>query len=193
MKNIAVFLDRDGTINEDKGYIGRPEDVVLIDGVSSAIRTLNRGGIKAIVVTNQSGVGRGFFGEPDLQRVNERLRELLGKDGAFVDGVYFCPHRPDAFCACRKPGPLLAETASAEHAIDKASSYVVGDKEADIGLARNIGAKAVLVLTGHGREELNKTGISPDFVARDVLQAIDWIMQDIGRDKDAAAGIRAVK
>ncbi len=182
MGTIAVFLDRDGTINEDKGYIGSPDDVVLIEGASSAIRTLNASGIKAIVVTNQSGVGRGFFSEIDLEKVNERLRELLARDNAYVDAVYFCPHRPDENCACRKPGSLLVERAIAEHSIQKGSSYVVGDKEADIGLARNINAKAVLVLTGLGKEEIKKAGMSPDFVASDVLQAVDWIMKDMGRD-----------
>jgi histidinol-phosphate phosphatase family protein len=175
----AVFLDRDGTINADEGYISDPDDLALLPGASEAIKRLNKGGIKVIVITNQSGVGRGFYTADDVRAVNDRLEELLRLDGARLDGVYYCPHRPDEGCGCRKPGTGLIETASVEHEIDLKRSFVVGDKASDIGLARGAGAKGILVLTGMGEEEREKLTESPDFVARDILNAITWILKDM--------------
>lgn len=175
----AVFLDRDGTLNEDTGYIGNPDNVRLLPGAAEAVKKLNRAGVKVIIITNQSGVNRGYFTLEDLNAVNSRLLGLLRLEGATVDGIYYCPHRPDENCPCRKPGAGLLSRAALEHGIDVLSSYVVGDKVCDAALARNAGAKAVLVLTGMGKEEEKKLPAPPDFTAKDVLEAVMWILGDL--------------
>lgn len=175
----VVLLDRDGTINVDRGYLSDPSDVVLIEGAAEALKRLNDRGIKAVVVSNQSGVGRGYFTDRDVSAVNGRLSALLGERGARLDGIYYCPHRPDEECGCRKPKDGLFMKAAKEQGIDSGPLYVVGDKASDAGLARNIGAKSVLVLTGCGPEELKKLQSPPDFVASGISEAIDWIINDI--------------
>lgn len=177
----VVFLDRDGTINEDADYLSDPSGVVLIEGAGKAIRLLNDRGIKVIVVTNQSGVGRGYFKDSDVEAVNARLKEMLAKDGAVVDAVYHCPHLPDDGCECRKPGTALATLAAKEHCFGFERAYVVGDKSSDIGLARNLSAKGVLVLTGKGAKEAQSMSVPPEFIARDLASAIDWILEDLER------------
>ncbi|MBI5885262.1 MAG: HAD family hydrolase [Deltaproteobacteria bacterium] len=176
-KTEAVFLDRDGTINIDTGYLGDPADVRLIDGAAQAIKRLNEAGVKAIVISNQSGVNRGIFNEAALAKVNERLIELLAASGARLDGAYYCPHRPDEGCRCRKPATGLVEAAAAEHGVEISRGFVVGDKAIDIELGRNLGVRAVLVLTGNGHAELEKVSPLPDYVAKDLADAIDWILE----------------
>lgn len=175
----VVLLDRDGTINIDYGYLSDPSGVVLIDGAAEAVKRLNDRGIKAVVVSNQSGVGRGYFTDEDVSAVNKRLSDLLGERGARMDGIYYCPHRPDEECGCRKPKAGLFMKAAREQGIDAVPVYVVGDKASDVGLARNIGARSVLVLTGCGPEELKKLFAPPDFVASGISEAVDWIINDI--------------
>lgn len=177
MKIEAVFLDRDGTINIDTGYLGDPAQLRLIDGAAHAIKRLNEAGIKIIVISNQSGVGRGFFTNADVTKVNERLVEVLAASGARLDGIYFCPHRPDDGCRCRKPETGLVDGAAREHAIGIKEGCVVGDKASDIGLARNLGVKSILVLTGNGKEALSKTTPAPDYVAQDLADAVSWILE----------------
>ncbi|MEK7773521.1 MAG: HAD family hydrolase [Deltaproteobacteria bacterium] len=175
----AVFLDRDGTINIDHGYVSDPSGVVLIDGAAKAVKRLNDRGIRVIVVSNQSGVGRGYFTDEDVSAVNRRLAELMGLQGARMDGIYYCPHHPDDGCECRKPKVGLFMKAAREQGIDTGLLYVVGDKASDVGLARNINAKSVLVLTGAGPEEIKKLSGPPDFVAGGISGAVDWIIKDI--------------
>lgn len=175
----AVFLDRDGTINEDVGYLAKPDDLRMIDGAAISIKRLNDAGVKVIVISNQSGVGRGYFSGDDVEAVNGRLVELLAAEGARLDGVYYCAHRPDEGCGCRKPGTGLPDKAAAEHGIDNSMSYVVGDKASDMGLAEKIGAKGVMVMTGNGPEEVKKLAGKPDFVARDIGEAVEWIMEEM--------------
>ncbi|MCC6503227.1 MAG: HAD family hydrolase [Deltaproteobacteria bacterium] len=177
----VVFLDRDGTINEDVEYLSNPSGLVIIEGAGKAIRLLNERGIKVIVVTNQSGVGRGYFKDSDVEAVNARLKELLARDGASIDASYHCPHRPDEGCECRKPGTALAKRAAKEHGADLSRAYVVGDKSSDIGLARNLFAKGVLVLTGKGAKEAEGLVEPPDFIAQDLLSAVEWILEDMER------------
>ncbi len=179
----TVFLDRDGTINVDAGYVGSPSKVVLIEGAGRAIKRLNEAGIKAVVVSNQSGVARGMFTLQDAEAVNKKLIELLAAEGARLDGVYFCPHHPDDGCGCRKPKTGLVEKAAKELGIDAGRSYVVGDKASDIELARNLGprVKAVLVLTGSGESERLRLPFQPELIASDLFQAIEWILVDAGR------------
>jgi len=185
--DVAVFLDRDGTINEEMGYVNHLDRFVLLPGAAGAIRRINESGLKAVVVTNQSGAARGYFPMELIDQVHQRMSALLKEQGAFLDGVYTCTHAPagegeSASCDCRKPGIGLMEQAAGELQIDLQRSYVVGDRFKDIAMARNAGAKAVLVLTGYGKGELEFVGpisrVQADFVAEDLKEAVDWILAD---------------
>lgn len=183
----VVFLDRDGTINVEAGYIRNLDELVLIKGAASAIKRLNQNGIAAVLVTNQSGAARGYYSEDHITKLNSKLCQLLLKDGAFLDAMYYCPHLPDApvtdyklHCSCRKPQPGLVERALKEHPdFDCINSFVVGDKATDIELARNCGAKSVLVLTGYGADVVKgayQFKITADFEAPSIVEAVEWIL-----------------
>lgn len=179
-EEVVVYLDRDGTINEDVGYLSRPEELRLIDGSAGAVRALNNAGARVIVISNQSGVGRGYFSAGDVDAVNAKLVSELEKSGARVDAIYFCVHHPDDGCLCRKPGTGLVEKAGAEFSLKKgARAYVVGDKTTDVELARNIGAKGVLVTTGKDRDEAARLVFRPDHIAVDLKEAVEWILADL--------------
>ncbi len=173
----AVFLDRDGTINEDTGYIRRPSELRLIDGAGAAIRALNDKAVPVVIISNQSGLSRGYFTREDLDAINSHLVTLLKQSGASIDAIYFCPHLPDRGCTCRKPATALVERATRKLGVN--CSYVVGDKGTDIALARRAGARAILVKTGHGSEELAHLTEEPDFIAKDLAGAVDWILKDL--------------
>jgi D-glycero-D-manno-heptose 1,7-bisphosphate phosphatase len=184
----AVFLDRDGTINVEVGYLSRPEDFALIDGSGPAIRRLNEAGFLVVVVSNQSGVARGYFGEEAVARVNETMVAELERFDARLDAIYYCPHYPEGTveayrrrCGCRKPEPGMVLKAREELDIDVSGSYVVGDHRGDILLAKNVGARSILVVTGHGTEELDKLrdeGVEPDYVADNLAQAVERILSE---------------
>ncbi len=174
----AVFLDRDGTINEDRGYIRHPSELHLIPGAAEAIRALNERDLPVVVISNQSGLARGYFSHNDLKAVNSHLMELLKQRDATLDAMYFCPHLPDDGCQCRKPQTALVEKAAKKLGVR--CSYMVGDKGTDIALARGAGARAVLVKTGHGTGELAHLAEEPDFIAEDLLGAVGWILKDLG-------------
>jgi histidinol-phosphate phosphatase family protein len=146
-KRAAVFLDRDGTIIVDRHYLGDAEGVELLPGAGQAIRDLNRAGLPVILVTNQSGIGRGFFSSADFEAVQRRLVDLLNSHGAHLDAVYHCPHAPDHQppCSCRKPEPGLFLRAAREHGIDLKASFFVGDRPRDVEAAGRFGARAYLV------------------------------------------------
>ncbi|WP_022853981.1 D-glycero-beta-D-manno-heptose 1,7-bisphosphate 7-phosphatase [Thermodesulfatator atlanticus] len=177
----AVFLDRDGTINEEVNYLSSPEEFKLIPGAGEAIRLFNQAGFAVVVITNQSGLARGYFTEETLQKIHQKMCKDLAAHGARIDAIYYCPHHPDDHCSCRKPKTGLVERAAKELGLDLKKSYVIGDRYLDLLLARNIGAKGVLVLTGYGREELEKKlpeiGLEPDIIARDLLDAAKRILQ----------------
>jgi len=184
----AVFLDRDGTINEEMGYINHIDRFELLPGVAEAIRKVNDSGFRAVVVTNQSGAARGYFAAELIDRVHEKMVYLLKKEGAFLDGIYTCTHGPAeegrlSSCDCRKPGIALMKQAAEELKLNLQRSYVVGDRFKDIEMARNAGAKAILVLTGYGKGELEFLGpsskVQADFVAEDLGKAVDWILADV--------------
>src|SRR3990172_6153576 len=177
-KKVAVFLDRDGTINEDTGYLDSQEKLVIIAGVSSAIKRLNSKGFKVVVITNQSGVARGYFSRDALDAINKRLEDILKKDDAHLDGIYYCPHHPDDNCECRKPKIGLLEKAKNDLAIDFKKSYVIGDKGSDIEIAQSIGGKGILVLTGSGKDEKQKLDHEPSYIATDLKDAVEWIIKD---------------
>ncbi len=183
----AVFLDRDGTINEQMGYINHLSRFRLLPGVGQAIRLLNEHGLPVVVVTNQSGLARGYFPESLLAEVHEAMRRQLAREGARIDGLYVCPHHPEAKdarfrlnCACRKPKPGLLEKAAADLRLDLRRSFMVGDRWSDLRCGAAVGATNILVLTGYGRGDLVHVGpgqpIQPDHVAEDLLAAAHWII-----------------
>ena len=143
----AAFLDRDGTIIEDVGFIARPDDARLLPGVADAIGALNDAGVPVVVVSNQSGIGRGYSSHDDFERVQARIEELLGTLGAHLDATYICPHSPNDLppCTCRKPGVALFQRAARDHGLDLARSWYVGDKWRDVEPARILGGRGVLV------------------------------------------------
>jgi len=150
----AVFLDRDGTIAEEVGYLNHASRFRMFPFVSVAIRRLNEAGLPVIVVTNQSGVGRGYFPESLVHTVNELMTEQLARGAAQIDAIYFCLHTYAENCNCRKPKTGMLDRAAREHALDLQRSFVVGDCYGDVELARNARARSILVRTGHGEGEL---------------------------------------
>ena len=190
----AVFLDRDGTMIHDVGYLSRVEDLRWFPWAIDAIQSLNRAGFLVCVTTNQGGVGLGFYEESFVRTVHARMDGQLADAGARVDGWYYCPHHPlavtDALrveCDCRKPGPGMIRQAQRDFAIDLPSSFVVGDKLADVGLGAGVGATPILVRTGYGEAELQRhNGTVPGaaFVAATLLEAASWILQKTGHPKE---------
>jgi D-glycero-D-manno-heptose 1,7-bisphosphate phosphatase len=187
MAHKAVFLDRDGTVNEEVGYVNHVERFTLLPRVGEAIRLLNQNGLKTVVITNQSGVARGYFPESLVSLVHQKMQELLKKDGAHLDGIYYCPHHPDVGappyrqkCRCRKPEPGLIEEAVKDLDLDLRRCYMIGDRGVDIEFAHRVGAKGILVLTGYGKGEWEYWGRqwkeSPEYVAQDLFEAVRWIL-----------------
>lgn len=183
----AVFLDRDGTINEQMGYINHISRFQLLPGVGRAISRLNRRGMPVVVVTNQSGLARGYFPASLLEAVHEKMHRQLAQAGARIDALYLCPHHPEAKeaayrlnCTCRKPKTGLLERAARELELDLRRSYVIGDRWSDLRCGAQVGATTILVLTGYGRGDACYIGpyqaVQPDYVAEDLLDAVNWII-----------------
>jgi len=172
--NRAVFIDRDGTMAKDAHYCSRPEDLELFPNTSKAIRLLNQRGFKAIVVTNQSGIARGYFTEDTLTRIHQKMKDELAKQGAYVDAIYYCPHHPDDNCDCRKPGPKLVLQAAREHDIDLESSFVVGDLQMDIDLGKIVGCPTILI---SDQSLIGDEQSKPDAIASDLLEAARIILE----------------
>ena len=186
----AVFLDRDGTLNEEGGYINHVDRLKLIDGAAEAVALLGRHGLKTIVVTNQAGVARGYYPAEHIPKLHDRLCTLLKEQGAELDAIYYCPHHPDVGeapfrqdCACRKPKLGMIRRAEKELSVDATRSYMVGDKISDVEFGRKAGCKSILVLTGYGKGELeyhrDRLDGEPDYIADDILDAAKWIVKDI--------------
>ena len=182
----AVFLDRDGTINEQMGYINHLSRFHLLPGVAEAIRVLNGQGLPVVVVTNQSGLARGYFPASLLVEVHAEMNRQLAAAGARIDGLYICPHHPEAKmeqyrqqCTCRKPKTGLLEQAARDMHLDLQRSFMVGDRWSDVRCGAAVGAATVLVLTGYGRGDLCYIGpgqaIQPDHVAENLSEAVSWI------------------
>ena len=187
----AVFMDRDGTISEEVGYVNHVSRYRVFPYAAEAVRALNEAGWLAVLVTNQAGVARGYFKEEMIGAVHERLVGELEREGARLDAIYYCPHHPTAGeppyrqdCDCRKPRPGLLLRAAREHGVDLARSYVVGDKYSDVRLAHAVGATGVLVLTGYGRGEYEYERETwprePEHVAETLLDAVRWILEREG-------------
>lgn len=187
MKKRAVFLDRDGTINRDVGYPNSYSMVEIYSYSFAAVRKLNEAGFLAVVVTNQSGIGRGFIEEKNLQDIHRKMRLAFARKKARLDGIYYCPHYEQAEkqeyrkdCSCRKPNPGMALQAVRDFDIDTTKSYMIGDKIEDILFGMNIQATPILLLTGFGQKSLPKLkekGIKPAHVAETLLDAVEWILE----------------
>ncbi|MDH3217740.1 MAG: HAD family hydrolase [Candidatus Krumholzibacteria bacterium] len=183
----AIFLDRDGTVSEEVGYVNHVSRFRLLPRTAAAIRQINQSGLLAVLVTNQAGVARGYFKESLVRQVHQRLQELLAAGGARLDGIYYCPHHPRAGkppyrleCNCRKPKPGMIEAASRDLDIDVSRSFMVGDKHSDIIFAHSVGVPGVLVKTGYGLGEIEQWSADwsdePDKIALDLLDAVEWIL-----------------
>ncbi len=186
-KNKAVFLDRDGTINEEVEYLSDLKKFKLFPKVAPAIKLLNDYGFKAIVITNQAGVARGYFGKDKVEKIHQEMKRQLREKGAHLDRIYYCPHHPTEGmgkykknCWCRKPNPGMLEKAAKDFDLDLGRSYVIGDQLTDIKLGNNAGCQTVLVLTGYGKESCRKKGdceVRVSFVADDLEKAVVWILE----------------
>jgi len=184
----AVFLDRDGTMNEQMGYINHISRFILLPGTAGAVRRLNRARYRVIVVSNQSGVARGYFPIELVHRVHDHMEDMLAAEGAVIDGIFFCPHYPGGtvkefgtLCDCRKPRTGLIEQACDRFEIDMSRSHVNGDRVTDTEMARRAGIKGVLVLTGYGLGDreyvLPGSPFKPAHIAGDLPAAVDWILE----------------
>ncbi|MFH1073469.1 MAG: HAD family hydrolase [Candidatus Firestonebacteria bacterium] len=180
MNKTGVFLDRDGTLNVEKEYLSDPSGLELIPGAAKAVKELNKLNLPVIVVTNQSGIGRGKFTLKILMDIQNKLVEMLKTGaGARIDAFYYCPHLPEDACNCRKPKLGMVEKAASEIGVDPGQSYFIGDKLADIELGKNAGGKTILVLTGYGKDEKAKMKKAPDHIADNISAAVEWIKKDI--------------
>lgn len=191
--NYCLFLDRDGTINYEKNFIKDPDELELLPGAAQAIREARNLGFKVIIVSNQSGVARGIMTEEDVDRVNDRLVQLLSDEGATVDAVYYCPHGPseENGCSCRKPNSGLFERAMREFGIDFNKSIMIGDRLSDIEAGNRIGAATVLVLTGYGaqvKESWTEKPNNIDVVAPTLFDSLSFIRAKINEWKTNKKG-----
>jgi D-glycero-D-manno-heptose 1,7-bisphosphate phosphatase len=179
----AVFLDRDGTILDEVGYLNHISRFRMLPGAAAAIQRLNLAGILVVVVTNQSGVARGFFREEMIGQIHQRMVAELGAAGAHVDGVYYCPHGTEAGCDCRKPFLGMLTRAAEEHGLEILGSGLVSDRYDDIAMGHAAGCRTVMVMTGYGRGELEwnreRWPRQPEFVAEDIVQAVDILLREM--------------
>lgn len=185
----VVFLDRDGTLNQEVHYLHRPEDLKLIPGVPKALRLLKQAGYRLVVVTNQAGVARGYYKTEDVESLHRYMNRVLEEDGASIDAYYYCPHHPEhgvgsykKQCNCRKPGTGMFEMAQKRFEVDKARSFMVGDKLLDVKAGKNYGITSILVGTGYGREQHERDvkaahGFIYDYYAENLMDAARWIVE----------------
>jgi D-glycero-D-manno-heptose 1,7-bisphosphate phosphatase len=182
----AVFLDRDGTLLEEAGYLDRLERLVFFPYSVDAVRLLNDGGFAVVIVTNQAGIARGIFKESFVAEAHRHIADRLALGGACIDGFYYCPHHPDAViealrqdCDCRKPRPGMFTRAARELGLDLAKSFVVGDRWHDLEAGQRVGTRGILVRTGYGRTEeaSPKPGVQPAAITDNVMEAVSWILR----------------
>lgn len=174
----AAFLDRDGTVARDVPYCSRPEDFELFPGVIRSTKLLRECGLKVILITNQSGIGRGYFTWQNLERIHRKLRQELARGGTSIDAIYCCPHHPDDGCQCRKPKPGLLFQAAQEMKIDLSRSYVVGDSISDVEAGQRAGCRTILIAPAPPQSTLEA---NPDFTAPDLPAAVQWIWLQEGQ------------
>ncbi len=188
-KNRAVFIDRDGTLIREKHYLHTPEQVRFIKGSIEAMKELRQHGFKLVMVTNQSGIGRGYYTVEDMHKVHAYIQKVLKKDGAAFDKIYFCPHNPAQSCTCRKPALGMVKEAEKALLLDLKSSFVVGDHANDFVLAQRMGGTGIMVTTGHGAQEYRdkiqtkKIDHVPDKIVKNLPAAARWIISLSERGK----------
>jgi D-glycero-D-manno-heptose 1,7-bisphosphate phosphatase len=173
-----VMLDRDGTVIRECHYLADPGQVELLPGVGEGLRQLQEMGL--VLLTNQSGIHRGYFGWEEVERVHQMLRELLGAEGVELEGIFVCPHRPEEGCGCRKPEPGLVHQAAQELGFDPQAGFVIGDKECDIDVGKRVGAQTFLVRTGYGAQLEAEGDRRPDYVVDDIRGAVPVIAEQVG-------------
>ena len=188
MNKIGVFLDRDGTISEEVGYVNHPSRLQVYPWAPEAVRLLNEKGLKVVVVTNQAGVARGYFKEGLVLEVHKRLSEEIARGGAYLDAIFYCPHHPSVGdppyrqdCGCRKPKTGMLQRAVDEFGIDLNRSFVVGDRYGDIELAHNAGAHSIFLLSGYGLGEYEyqrqNWAFQPEWIVKNLLEASQLILR----------------
>jgi len=180
----AVFLDRDGVIIEDVGYLNECSRIKFLPRVSEAIKLLNKNGFKVIVVSNQAGVARGYFTEETVEEINRNTQESLAKQGAFIDKIYYCPHHVEGTveeyrkdCYCRKPNPGMIEEAATEFGIDLKNSFVIGDKITDIEAGHRAGCKTILLASESHPNKGGEITLMSNHVATDLYEAVKWLAE----------------
>lgn len=184
----SVFIDRDGTINVDGGYINHPDNFIIYPFAAQAIRMLNKANYLAVIVTNQSGIGRGFYMEDMMNTLHQKMYDQFEKQGAKIDGLYYCPHDPNSkdekyrvVCDCRKPKSGLLKQALKDLPIDVNQTYFIGDKMSDMQAGWDIGSKGIMVKTGYGRGDIENKSVSwnrkPDIYAENLLEAVKIILK----------------
>jgi len=169
----AIFIDRDGTLIEEVNFLSRVEDLRLFDFTADSITRLKLAGFLVIVITNQSGIGRGIFEEADMHAIHDEIQERLPHE---IDGFYYCPHLPNEDCTCRKPGLGMIEAACSDFDIDLSSSWMIGDKKIDVEAGFNAGIGTAMVMTGYGSRQVAQLERSPDIVAADLREAANEII-----------------
>jgi len=198
MKNRAIFIDRDGTLNEEVGYITEKTQFRLFTFAAESIKMINDAGWYAVLITNQAGIARGHYSEEFLQGLHAQMELTLLRNGARLDAIYYCPHHPDfgeppyrQDCNCRKPKPGLIEKAAKDFSLDLKECYVIGDRKRDLESGQTVGTRSVLVLTGYGRAEYRDAirQRPPDHVAENLLEAVRWIFENHAA-RSASAGNR---
>lgn len=200
----AVFMDRDGTMTVEGGYINHPSRLRLISTTAEGVKLCNENGLLAVVTTNQAGVARGYFTEDLIHVVHGRLEQMLARKGAKLDAIYYCPHHPHegkppyrSACDCRKPGPGMINQACKDLPVDLSRSYMVGDKISDSEFGHRLGLRTVMVLTGYGRGEYEYQRQdwkdTPDHIARNLKEAVEWIIEDLKQRNAVKKSARARK
>lgn len=172
----AAFIDRDGTIARDVPYCRRPEDFEILPLVPQAIRLFNENGFKVVVITNQSGLARGYFTENTLDLIHQKMLSELAAQGACIDAIYFCPHHPDEGCPCRKPKPALLLQAAEHLGIELSLSYMIGDDEKDVGAGRSAGCRTVWLTDADAKQ--SSAAVVPDHISRHLYEAAQWVICD---------------
>jgi len=172
----AVFLDRDGTLNHDSGYVHKVEELKLLDNVIEGLRLLKE--FKLFLVTNQSGIGRGYYTEEQFHEFNDALVETLRKEGIKIEHTKYCPHHPEDDCVCRKPSLKFLHELEQAYGLDLKTSFVIGDHPHDIEMGHKAGCKTVYMLTGHGEKHKGELKHKPDFIANDFLEAAQWVLRN---------------
>ena len=180
MGNKTVFIDRDGTINANIGYIRNHDDFHMYQGVAEGIKLLNDEGFKIIIITNQSGISRGYFTEETLEKIHNKMKKELSIKNASADAIYYCPHHPDEHCNCRKPNTGLLEKALKDFDIDVKKSFFIGDRMLDVEAGHKIGCKTVLIPEDKEKvqKEMAESDLDPDYICYDFFSGVEWILNN---------------